>query len=61
MRLFILLLFLGSQYLSFGQNVLVEEFKIQGYHPWYDPDMVACEKAIELAEQSQLISVTLKL
>lgn len=30
MRLFILLLFLGSQYLSFGQNVLVEEFKIQG-------------------------------
>jgi outer membrane protein assembly factor BamA len=30
MRLFILLLFLGSHYFSFGQNVLVEEFKIQG-------------------------------
>ena len=25
-----------------------EEFKIQGYHPWTDLDIVACEKAIEM-------------
>ncbi len=31
----------------------LEEFKIQGYHPWYDPDMIACEKAIEMLLNSE--------
>ena len=33
-----------------------EEFKIQGYHPWYDPDMVACEKQLKcyLIQKNQL-------
>ena len=30
-----------------------EEFKIQGYHPWTDPDIVACEKAIEMLLNSE--------
>ena len=25
-----------------------DEFKIQGYHPWADPYIAACEKAIEM-------------
>ncbi len=25
-----------------------DEFRIQGYHPWTDPDIVACEKAIDM-------------
>ncbi|MFQ5475567.1 MAG: biosynthetic-type acetolactate synthase large subunit [Nitrosopumilus sp.] len=25
-----------------------DEFRIQGYHPWADPDIVACQKAIDM-------------
>ena len=30
-----------------------EEFKIQGYHPWTDPDIVAVEKAIDMLLHAQ--------
>jgi len=30
-----------------------DEFKIQGYHPWYDPDIVAVEKAIDMLLNSE--------
>jgi acetolactate synthase-1/2/3 large subunit len=30
-----------------------EEFKIQGYHPWADPDIVAVEKALDMLLNSE--------
>jgi acetolactate synthase-1/2/3 large subunit len=30
-----------------------DEFKIQGYHPWTDPDVVACEKAVDMLLNSE--------
>ncbi|MCH7647693.1 MAG: acetolactate synthase large subunit, partial [Thaumarchaeota archaeon] len=30
-----------------------DEFKIQGYHPWADPDIVACERAIDMLLNSE--------
>ena len=30
-----------------------DEFKIQGYHPWTDPDVIACEKAVDMLLNSE--------
>ncbi len=31
-----------------AEMVFPDEFRIQGYHPWTDPDIVACEKAVDM-------------
>ncbi len=36
-----------------SEMVFPDEFKIKGYHPWADPDIVAVEKAIDMLLHSQ--------
>ena len=36
-----------------AEMVFPDEFKIQGYHPWTDPDIVAVEKAIDMLLHAQ--------
>ena len=36
-----------------AEMVFPDEFKIQGYHPWADPDIVAVEKAIDMLLHSE--------
>lgn len=36
-----------------GKMVFLNEFKIRGYHPWTDPDIVNVEKAINMLLHSQ--------
>ena len=35
------------------QMTFPDEFKIQGYHPWTDPDIIAIEKAIDMLLHSE--------
>lgn len=36
-----------------AEMIFPDEFKIQGYHPWADPDIVAVEKAIEMLTHAE--------